>query len=297
MPPRDIEELCRAIVPGAGSVAVEPLGAGLLSETYRVERSGEKYTLKVAAAHRPDLGMDLIWETRLLERASIAGLAARVCYFDPASTVLLAQWVAGRPWSQDAKDPANLRRIAALLRRVHALDIPLPPRAISPSRWIELHAAALSEQPSYSVDPELRAAAAARVKELAGFAPAPLVVCHSDLHALNLIEQNDALILLDWEYAHATDPLWDLASWSANNDLQAEAQRQLLSDYGGGSPPAGDWRRLRLLLWLYDYVCLLWSQLYLCARVEGARGEGAKAVAERARLLDARLRLAAHYAA
>jgi thiamine kinase-like enzyme len=297
MQPRDIEELCRAVVPGAGSVAVEPLGAGLLSETYRVERSGEKYTLKVAAAHRPDLGMDLIWETRLLERASIAGLAARVCYFDPASTVLLAQWVTGRPWSQDAEDPANLRRIAALLRRVHALEIPLPPRAISPSRWIELHAAALSGRPSYSEDPELRAAAAARVKELAGFAPVPLVVCHSDLHALNLIEQNDALILLDWEYAHATDPLWDLASWSANNDLQAETQRQLLSDYRGGTPPAGDWRRFRLLLWLYDYVCLLWSQLYLCARVEGARGEGAKAVAERARLLDARLRLAAHYAA
>jgi aminoglycoside phosphotransferase (APT) family kinase protein len=297
MPPRDIEELCRAIVPGAGSVAVEPLGAGLLSETYRVERSGEKYTLKIAAAHRPDLGMDLTWEVRLLERAAMAGLAARVCYFDPASTVLLAQWVAGRPWSQDAKGPANLRRIAALLRRVHALDIPLPPRAISPSRWIELHAAALSGRPSYSADPELSAAGAARVKELAGFAPAPLVVCHSDLHALNLIEQNDALILLDWEYAHATDPLWDLASWSANNDLPAESQRQLLSDYGGGPPPAGDWRRFRLLLWLYDYVCLLWSQLYLCARLEGARGEAAKAVAERARLLDARLHLAAHYAA
>ena len=297
MPPPDIEALCRAIVPGTGSVVVEPLGAGLLSETYRVERSGEKYTLKVAAAHRPDLGMDLNWEARLLQGAAAAGLAPRVCYCDPASTVLLAQWVAGRPWSQDAKQPANLRRIAALLRRVHALEIPLPPRAISPARWIEFYAAALSGQPSPSVDPKLRAAAAARVEELAGFAPAPLVVCHSDLHALNLIEHNDALILLDWEYAHAADPFWDLASWSANNDLQAESQRQLLTDYRAGSVLAGDWQRFRLLLWLYDFVCLLWSRLYLCARGEGARGEGASAVAERARLLDARLHLPAHYAA
>ena len=45
MPRRNIEELCRAIVPGAGGVTVEPLGAGLLSETYRVERGGEKYTI------------------------------------------------------------------------------------------------------------------------------------------------------------------------------------------------------------------------------------------------------------
>ena len=297
MPPRDIAELCRAIVPGEGAVTVEPLGAGLLSETYRVERGGEKYTLKVAAAHRPDLGMDLSWEARLLERAAAAGLAAPVCYFDPASTVLLAQWVAGRPWSHDAEDPASLRRIAALLRRVHALKPPLPPRAISPTRWIELHTAALSLQPCYRADPQLGAAAAAHLEELAGFAAAPAVVCHSDLHALNLIEQNDALVLLDWEYAHVTDFLWDLASWSANNDLPAESQRQLLSEYAGGSPPAGDWRRFRLVLWLYDYVCLLWSQLYLCVRAGGARGEGANAVAERARLLDARLHLPAHYAA
>jgi thiamine kinase-like enzyme len=297
MPLRDIEELCRAIVPGAGSVAVEPLGAGLLSATYRVERGGEKYTLKIAAAHRPDLGMDLAWEARLLEHAAAAGLAPRVVHCDPERTVLLAQWVAGRPWSQDAKHPANLRRIAELLRRVHALQIPLPPRAISPAGWIELYTAALSGQPSPGADAKLRSAAAARLVELAGFAPPPTVVCHSDLHALNLIEQNDALTLLDWEYAHAADPLWDLASWSANNDLPAESQRQLLSDYGGGAALGGAWQRFRLLLWLYDYVCLLWSQLYLCVRAGGARGEGANAVAERARLLDARLHLPAHYAA
>jgi hypothetical protein len=52
------------------------------------------------------------------------------------------------------------------------------------------------------------------------------------------------------------------------------------------------WQRFRLLLALYDYVCLLWSQLYLSVRNSEANG-----VAERARLLDARLRLPAHYAA
>jgi hypothetical protein len=52
---------------------------------------------------------------------------------------------------------------------------------------------------------------------------------------------------------------------------------------------------LRLFLWLYDYVCLLWSRLYL--NVLGAQGEAGKGIAERARLLDARLHLPAHYAA
>jgi thiamine kinase-like enzyme len=103
------------------------------------------------------------------------------------------------------------------------------------------------------------------------------------------------LILLDWEYAHVGDPLWDLAGWSANNDLEAGSQWDLLADYLQGVPAQIHWARFRLLLWLYDYVCLLWSQLYLTVR--DAQDEAGKGIAKRARLLDARLHLPAHYAA
>jgi len=98
--------------------------------------------------------------------------------------------------------------------------------------------------------------------------------------------------LLDWEYAHVTDPLWDLAGWCANNDFDAETQRDLLTRYFGNSPSSSQWQRFKSLLALYDYVCLLWSQLYL-----SVRGTPGDSVAQRARLLDARLRLPAHYAA
>ena len=110
--------------------------------------------------------------------------------------------------------------------------------------------------------------------------------------AENLLQENESLILLDWEYAHVADPLWDLAGWSANNDLEADVQWGLLTRYLGSAPDPGRWQRFRSLLWLYDYVCLLWSQLYLDLRREAADG-----IAERARLLDARLHLPAHYAA
>jgi hypothetical protein len=89
------------------------------------------------------------------------------------------------------------------------------------------------------------------------------VVCHSDLHTLNLVDRGDSLLLLDWEYAHAADPLWDLAGWSANNDLEDNVRRDLLASYTGRPPAPTDYLRLQLLSWLYDYVCLLWSELYL----------------------------------
>ena len=296
MPLRDVEELCRGVVPGGGVVAVEVLGAGLLADTYRVARDGVAYTLKIAADHGLQLGADFTWEARLLERAAAAGVAPSMVYSDAGRKLLLTRWVAGRPWSNErAKDPASAGRVVQLLRRVHALEAPAPSRCISAERWMEIYAAALARRDLDAGDAALRAAAAACIRQLdavTAASPAPGVVCHSDLHALNVIEQGEVLILLDWEYAHVGDPLWDLAGWSANNDLAAEPQWLLLTEYGGRSPACADWQRLRLNLWLYDYVCLLWSRLYLSRRATAGNE-----VAERARLLDARLRVPANYAA
>ena len=100
-------------------------------------------------------------------------------------------------------------------------------------------------------------------------------------------------MLLDWEYAHVADPLWDLAGWSANNDLEAQIQWSLLTHYLG--------KRAELEPMAALQAAALAVRLRLLA-VESALPKPAAAkprdgIAERARLLDARLRLPAHYAA
>ena len=223
----------------------------------------------------------------------------RAVYWMPAVLSCLPLGV-GRPWvSQDSALAANIRGIAALLRRVHALAVPAPPRAVSPLQWIAIYSTALSHRSAPPGNPALHTAAVNRAQQIAEPPLVAGVLCHSDLHAMNLIRGAESLVLLDWEYAHVADPLWDLAGWSANNDLEAGAQWSLLSEYLQSTPAQQDWRRLRLFQWLYDYVCLLWCQLYSNVLGEpGPGGEGAgKGIAERARLPDARLHLPAHYAA
>jgi thiamine kinase-like enzyme len=294
MPLSDIERLCRAIVPGTGAIEVRPLANGLISDTYRVVRDGYSYALKTAAPQRGDFGLDLAWEAQVLERAGSLGLAPPLVYCDLERAVL-SRWVAGRTFSPiEVRRAANITKIAQLLRRVHALLVPPPPRVMSPMSWIQVYGAALSRRTRRTrgaFDGALRAAAESRLQQLADLPAAAGVVCHSDLHALNVMQADEILTLLDWEYAHVSDPLWDLAGWAANNDLEPETQRELLMNYLGTAPTAAEWQRLRLLMWLYDYVCLLWSELYLNARRDGVNG-----IRERATLLDARLRLPAHYA-
>src|ERR1700736_6333679 len=227
----DIEELCRTVLPGAGGVDVEPLTQGLISETYRVRRAGLAYTLKAAAPNRPQFGLSFVWEVRLLERATESSLAPPLVYHD-AERVIISRWVKGRVWSApEAALPENVRSMVQLLRRVHALPIPAPYNSIGPRWWIERYGAALIQETRRRLDPSLAETATLHLRELEQLPRAAGVVCHSDLHPMNVLCCDEGLILLDWEYAHVSDPLWDLAGWCANNDFETATQRELLGEY------------------------------------------------------------------
>jgi thiamine kinase-like enzyme len=293
----DIERLSSSLVPGTGTPEIQPISCGLINATYRIIRDGCSYTLRVAVETPFDLRQDFGWDVRVLQAAGAAGLAPPLLDCDPARGVLVSRWVNGRSWGLDeARNCANFDSIAGVLRRVHDLRVPPPARLMSPLAWVDCYSAALSRA-ACPLDLSLRATAASCCDHLAGLPSVAGVLCHSDLHTLNLIERDESLILLDWEYAHVSEPLWDLAGWSANNDFEADAQRNLLAQYLGAAPTASQWTRFRLLLWLYDYICLLWSELYLSLRAAKSAFSAKSAVAGRATQLDARLRVPAHYSA
>jgi thiamine kinase len=286
MRPDELEGLAVRHVPGGGPPIIERLGKGLINETYRVVRDGERFALRVAAANPHHLGVDREWEGRVLAAAVAADLAPAVVYCDPEHGILLTHWIEGVPWSpSDVGRAPGIERLAELLRRIHALPIPTPARLMNPARWIDYYSGVAPHAPTV-----LRQAAAAQLAALAALPGADPAVCHSDLHVQNLIDRGNSLVLLDWEYAHASDPLWDLAGWSANNDFDPELRHELLVRYAGRPPTRGESSRLERLGWLYDYVCLLWSGLYLNLRGDAAPDPAARTeVAARALLLTARL--------
>jgi thiamine kinase-like enzyme len=315
MPPDNPRGVAALHVPGTGDLEIHRLAAGLVNETYRVLRDGNAHAMRLAMSNRDDLGLDRSWEARVLEGAAAADLAPALEYCDPQRGILIARWVEGRFWTPaDAREPRNISRMAGFLRRIHALEMPAPVRAMSPGKWIDYYGAALSRGsgqggvfalPSMQrawvqqADPRgARYFAPAAARQMAALAALPgvdPVLCHSDLHTLNLIDRDGSLILLDWEYAHASDPLWDVAGWGANNDFEDPVRHDLLVSYLGRPASGDEFLRLQLLSWLYDYVCLLWSELYLnlhrAARADLAvQGDAAvDGVSARARELAARL--------
>jgi thiamine kinase len=298
MRPDEVESVAARHVPGSGKPDIQLSGIGLVNETYRVLRDGGAHALRVAAANPCDLGVDRAWEARVLECACRADLAPALEYCDPQRGILIAQWVDGRSWSPaEVRRKSNIARMAQLVRRLHALPVPTPARLMSPSAWIDCYsamdlrtAAQLGTTADLPLMAALRSASAERLAALAALPRADPVLCHSDLHTLNLIDRGPTLVLLDWEYAHVSDPLWDLAGWSANNDLEDEFEHELLRNYLGRTPARDEYLRLQLLGWLYDYVCLLWSELYLNPRRDVRPADAMRdGVSARAKLLAARL--------
>ena len=285
-------------VPGTGQAAVEPLASGLVNESYRVTRDGRVFSLRLAAAQGEDLGLDRRWECAVRERAGEAGLAPPLRCCEPEAGILVADWVTGRTWTAaQARQAGSIDVMAELLRRVHALEIPQPARHMDPGGWIGHYRAALTRRtaPTRRMAPsrraagralssELRRASDAYLSRLSEHPPCVAVLCHSDLHRLNLLIGERA-VLLDWEYAHVSDGFWDLAGWVANNDWTQVEAGHLLAAYLRRPVLSADLQRLETWVWLYDYVCLMWCELYGNRR----RGVQGGEVAARAELLATRL--------
>jgi thiamine kinase-like enzyme len=287
MQPAELESLAAHAVPGSGPVEFHRLGCGLVNESYRVRRDGRLYALRITAANPGDLGTDRGWESRVLELAGAAGLAPRIEYCDPSIGIMVSRWVSGRSWTPDqAKTQASIAKVADLLRRIQALPLPSPARIMSPAAWILYYREALARGAvSNRHLSGLRSCAEELLASYAGFPAARRVLCHSDLHPMNLVDDEGSLLVLDWEYTHVSDPLWDAAGWSSNNDFGDDERRELLRAYLGRKATQDERQRLEILAGLYDYICLLWCGLYLYRRPDGA-DDG---ISQRMNLLAARL--------
>ena len=160
---------------------------------------------------------------------------------------------------EQLREPSALTEVARSLRAIHELGEPLP-TSFDSFRIVETYAETAIGRGGELPEAYETALAHARSIEasLSGPEHEP-VPCHNDLLAANFIAGEQHLWIVDWEYAGMGDRYFDLANFAVNNELDDQAEIELLGNYFDAAPDARRLSTLRLMKFMSDFREAMWG--------------------------------------
>ena len=149
--------------------------------------------------------------------------------------------------SDDFRDGTMLSRLTGVLRRLHDAREHLVGEMLSfcPFQTVRTYASTarqIGAQIPEGID-DLLEHARQMSREMSAFHP---TLCHNDLLPANVMDDGNRLWLIDWEYAGIGNPVFDLASISANCRFDADQEAELVRAYSG-QDAAEILRQIRIL--------------------------------------------------
>lgn len=230
---------------------------GLTNESWLVQGGAEAVVVRISTADEHALQLNRPSETLVLQRVQQAGIGAEVLLCAPERRLLVTRQLPAETLTVETmRDPATLRDLTALLRRLHSITVSELVQQTDLLAILQGYWRTLDDHPNHQGEAaETRDYAAEIARESAGVANRCL--CHNDVHHLNLMSDGNRLWLLDWEYAGIGDPFFDLAAVCCYHDYSQALRNQLLLAYRGELTTA-DSLRLQRMCWLFDYIKVLW---------------------------------------
>jgi thiamine kinase-like enzyme len=221
---------------GRGGVAIERVSGGLSNHNFVVRAGGVSLFARMCQP-RSFLGIDRRNEVVCHELASGLGIAPELIHQEEG--LLVTRFIDGKTLTPaDLRETNMMQRLAALLDKLHGAWDGLTGEILyfCPFQTVRTYARTAVRLKASIPDDlgELLDDARQLSRRIAPFRP---VLCHNDLLPANLIDDGACLWLVDWEYAGAGHPLFDLANASANVGLSDDQVGALLQAYRGHFDP------------------------------------------------------------
>jgi hypothetical protein len=221
----DIVFAINAVLGDAQIDSVSPMAGGrsgaLLSV---VSVNGVGYVVKKVDASRSMHQERAEQEFACMTIASELGVAPKLHYSNVERGVSIAEQILGAPL---VRSEAHLERVARALRCLH--QGPEFPDGICPVALAHMVDRDLREQNGCGLPEWIMHAIDEADRIMSPFVrPTP---CHNDLNPTNIIETDEKVYFVDWEWAGMSNPFVDLAQLGVFGFPRAEQREELLGAY------------------------------------------------------------------
>lgn len=234
---------------------------GMTNTNFYVKAREREYVLRI-----PGAGTDGMIDRRSEEKhaalAAEMGINVPTYYFDARRGIKITPYITGAQTlnGKTARWEENIRKTAALLRRLHGSEMPME-RMFS----VEEEYAAYKRQAwdaggkFYKGFEEMDQWFAYLMVRLNSLGREHLP-CHNDLVAENLIrDAKGRMYLIDWEYAGYNDPMWDLASHLLECEFNSREEKLFLECYFGGEAPRASREKILIFKMCQDILWSIWT--------------------------------------
>ncbi len=255
----------------------EPIAAtGSDGASFDVTAGGQRLHAKQVSADAPRL-LSVRQEYELLRRLADEDLAPAPLACDEEGRMLVCRHLGGyAPIPESSlRHPSGIRAVAAVLQRLHRLDLPVPPHAATAiaGRYLD----------SIDADEGLTGPERALADEFLALADfldtweTQRVPCHGDLIAANILVRLPAgaevrgMRLVDFEYAQAAPAAFDLAMLVVLNGYSNRQEAALIDCYTGAGPKPFSPRDFAKVRRLVALMAHFWARIQPSAASAASR--------------------------
>ena len=245
---------------------VYPLKQGLTNLSCHFSTNDGEYVYRHPGAGT-ELIIDRTAEATAQQLAKDIGLDETFLYENPERGWKLSRFIPNCR-ELDPHDDAQLARAMQMAAQLHAEPVKVDRRFDYLVESKRYEKALLEKKPIRIAGYEQMAANAAKLKAFADADAAPVCLTHNDFFSLNLLlDENDRLSLIDWEYAGMADYASDFGTFTVTCELSEEEALRALEHYFGRKPTFEETRHN------FAYVALAGWCWYVWALLKEAEGD------------------------
>ena len=199
--------------------------------------------------------VDLPFQTNATEKEaySIIGnlnIVPEVLFLDDNGNKI-ERFIEGRYYEEGNKE--DLAKIASALKRLHFIPIAKDTTAFKPLERLAHYKNAAKESIDLGLEEEIITKATPILTK------GPYCLCHNDLWRGNILINQDKAYLIDLEFASASNPLFDLASFIEENSLDEEDTLSFLTSYFGRLPIEEELEEVNALINFHHLLWYYWA--------------------------------------